>query len=83
MPDAPLPPRVDVAIVGAGPAGLLLGLLLAEAGISVVVLERQSRASSSTVPGSSTPAGWRAKACAMTGWKSHSATSACASTSGR
>ncbi len=35
---------VQVAIVGAGPAGLTLGLLLAQAGIDFVIVERQSRA---------------------------------------
>src|SRR5690606_7817563 len=36
--------RTQVAIVGAGPAGLLLAHLLARAGIESVVLERHSRA---------------------------------------
>ena len=36
--------RVQVGIVGAGPAGLMLAHLLGQAGISCVVLERQSRA---------------------------------------
>ena len=36
------PTRVQVGIVGAGPAGLMLGWLLAQAGISFVILERQS-----------------------------------------
>lgn len=36
--------RVPVAIVGAGPVGLVLGHLLAEAGVEAVVLERRSRA---------------------------------------
>jgi p-hydroxybenzoate 3-monooxygenase len=36
--------RTQVAIVGAGPAGLLLGHLLHLAGIETVILERQSRA---------------------------------------
>ena len=35
--------RVQVGIVGAGPAGLMLGWLLARAGISFVIVERQSR----------------------------------------
>ena len=35
--------RTQVAIVGAGPAGLLLGQLLHRAGIETVILERQSR----------------------------------------
>ena len=36
--------RTQVAIIGAGPAGLLLGQLLHLAGVATVVLERQSRA---------------------------------------
>lgn len=35
--------RTTVAIVGAGPAGLLLGHILGQAGIDYVLLERQSR----------------------------------------
>jgi p-hydroxybenzoate 3-monooxygenase len=35
--------RVQVAIVGAGPAGLLLGQLLHRAGVDAVVLERHTR----------------------------------------
>jgi len=38
----PLPRRTQVAIVGAGPAGLLLGQLLHKAGIDAVIVERQS-----------------------------------------
>ena len=37
------PARTQVAIIGAGPAGLLLGQLLHRAGIDAVILERQSR----------------------------------------
>ena len=37
-----IPRRTQVAIVGAGPAGLLLGQLLHRAGIDAVILERQS-----------------------------------------
>ncbi len=36
--------RTQVAIIGAGPAGLLLGQLLHKAGIDTVILERQSAA---------------------------------------
>jgi p-hydroxybenzoate 3-monooxygenase len=36
--------RTQVAIVGAGPAGLLLGLLLHNAGIAAVIFERRSAA---------------------------------------
>ena len=36
--------RTQVAIVGAGPAGLMLGQLLARAGIASVILEARSRA---------------------------------------
>ena len=39
---AAAPARTQVAIVGAGPAGLLLGQLLHQAGIDNVILERQS-----------------------------------------
>jgi p-hydroxybenzoate 3-monooxygenase len=35
--------KTDVAIIGGGPAGLLLSQLLMRAGISTVVLERQTR----------------------------------------
>ena len=35
--------RTQIAIVGAGPAGLLLGQLLSRAGIDNIILERQSR----------------------------------------
>ncbi|HEY4927149.1 MAG TPA: 4-hydroxybenzoate 3-monooxygenase [Roseiarcus sp.] len=35
--------RTQVAIVGAGPAGLLLGHLLHRAGVETIILERQSR----------------------------------------
>lgn len=35
--------RTQVAIIGAGPAGLLLGHLLFKAGIDCVILERRSR----------------------------------------
>ncbi len=36
--------KTQVAIIGAGPAGLLLGHLLRAAGVACVILERQSRA---------------------------------------
>jgi p-hydroxybenzoate 3-monooxygenase len=36
------PRRTQVAIIGAGPSGLLLGQLLARAGIEAVILERQT-----------------------------------------
>lgn len=36
--------RTQVAIVGAGPAGLMLGHLLRQAGIDAMILERQTRA---------------------------------------
>ena len=39
-----IPRRVQVVIVGAGPAGLLLGHLLHRQGIAVAVLERRARA---------------------------------------
>lgn len=38
-----LPLRTQVVIVGSGPAGLLLGQLLANAGIETVILEQKSR----------------------------------------
>ena len=34
--------RTQVAIIGAGPAGLLLGQLLHKAGIDNIIVERQS-----------------------------------------
>jgi p-hydroxybenzoate 3-monooxygenase len=37
-----LPTRTQVAIIGAGPSGLLLGQLLHNAGIDNVILERRS-----------------------------------------
>ena len=37
-----IPTRTQVAIVGAGPSGLLLGQLLHKAGIDAVILERQT-----------------------------------------
>lgn len=39
----PVPTHTDVAIIGAGPAGLILSRLLALQGISSVLLERRSR----------------------------------------
>lgn len=36
--------KTDVAIVGGGPAGLMLGHLLRQAGVGAVIVERQSRA---------------------------------------
>ena len=36
------PTRTQVAIIGAGPSGLLLGQLLCKAGIDAIILERQS-----------------------------------------
>ena len=38
------PHRTQVAIIGAGPSGLLLGQLLHRAGIDNVIIERQSAA---------------------------------------
>src|SRR5690606_721623 len=35
--------RVQVAIIGSGPAGLLLGQLLYKSGISNIILERRSK----------------------------------------
>lgn len=40
--NAPLPKKTQVAIIGAGPSGLLLGQLLYKAGIDAVILERQT-----------------------------------------
>ena len=39
----PIPTRTTVAIIGAGPAGLLLGHLLHQSGIDFVILEARSR----------------------------------------
>lgn len=36
--------RTQVAVIGSGPAGLMLGALLGKAGIDTVIIERQSRA---------------------------------------
>lgn len=41
---APGATRVAVGIIGAGPAGLMLGWLLARAGIACAIVERQQRA---------------------------------------
>ena len=38
------PRRTQVAIVGAGPAGLLLGALLAKAGVESVIMEQRDAA---------------------------------------
>ncbi|WP_395671295.1 4-hydroxybenzoate 3-monooxygenase [Phenylobacterium sp.] len=43
MADNPIPTRTQVAIVGAGPAGMFLAHLLRKAGIDAVVLERKDR----------------------------------------
>jgi p-hydroxybenzoate 3-monooxygenase len=40
--NSPQTVRTQVAIVGAGPSGLLLGQLLFKAGIDAVIVERQS-----------------------------------------
>ena len=40
--NTPIPTRTQVAIIGAGPSGLLLGQLLHKAGIDAVILERQT-----------------------------------------
>src|ERR687883_2085905 len=40
MPAAPVPESTTVCVVGCGPAGAMLGLMLARAGIEVVVLEK-------------------------------------------
>lgn len=37
-----IPQRTQVAIIGGGPSGLLLGQLLHKAGVDNVILERQS-----------------------------------------
>lgn len=42
LPQPEIEAAYDVAIIGAGPAGCTVGALLAEAGISVVMLERSS-----------------------------------------
>src|ERR1700704_2348785 len=43
VPPAPVEPRVqrtDCCVVGGGPAGMMLGVLLARAGVAVTVLEK-------------------------------------------
>ena len=35
--------RVDVAIIGAGPAGLTAGYLMTKAGLSVAIIEKDTR----------------------------------------
>ena len=35
--------EVDVAIIGAGPAGLTAGYLLTKAGLTVAIIERDAR----------------------------------------
>jgi p-hydroxybenzoate 3-monooxygenase len=47
--------RTQVAIIGAGPSGLLLGQLLHKAGIDAIILERQS---GDYVLTASAPASW-------------------------
>ena len=42
MPDAPEAIRTTCCIAGGGPAGMVLGLLLARAGVEVVVLEKHA-----------------------------------------
>ncbi len=44
MVNPPAAIRTQVAIIGAGPAGLLLGQLLAKAGIANIIIEQRSRA---------------------------------------
>jgi len=39
-----MPARVQVVIIGSGPAGLLLGHLLRQAGVACAIVERQTRA---------------------------------------
>ena len=38
--------RTDVLVVGAGPVGLMTAILLAEAGVEVVVVDREERTAS-------------------------------------
>jgi p-hydroxybenzoate 3-monooxygenase len=49
------PNRTQVAIIGAGPSGLLLGQLLHKAGIDNVIIERQS---ATMCWAASAPASW-------------------------
>ena len=42
MPDAPGPLKTQCCVVGGGPAGMMLGLLLARGGVSVIVLEKHA-----------------------------------------
>lgn len=50
--------KTQVAIIGAGPSGLLLGQLLHHAGIQTVILERQTP---EYVLGGSARAFWKAE----------------------
>ncbi len=58
-PSASLPARADVAVIGAGPAGLCLAVLLAEAGVNVAVLEAHTALGSGAFGrGTGTALGW-------------------------
>ena len=52
--------RAQVAIIGAGPAGLLLGALLHKAGIEAIVLEQRTPEYVLGRIRAGLPAGWRA-----------------------
>jgi choline dehydrogenase-like flavoprotein len=48
--DAGLPSSCEVAIIGAGPIGLMLARLLGIAGLNVIVLERNEGSSNARAP---------------------------------
>jgi len=66
--------NTDVLVVGAGPTGLMAGLVLTRRGVPVVVLDQKAgptRESSRAPMSNCCPAAWRRQApkcCGGTGW---------------